>query len=175
MGIAIVTGASRGIGRACALELGRAGYEVWANYRSSSADAESLKAEIEAAIAPVRAALEALPEDHRWLVTSEGAFSYLARDFGLKELFLWPINADAQGTPQQVRAVIDAVRAHDIPVVFSESTVSDKPARQIARETGIAIGGELFSDTLSQPGGPAATYLDMMRHNARQLLAAFGA
>ena len=68
-------------------------------------------------------------------MTSEGAFSYLARDFGLKELYLWPINADQQGTPQQVRKVIDAVRANKIPAVFSESTVSptSRPSRSRAR------------------------------------------
>ena len=74
---------------------------------------------ITATVEPIRAALAAIPEERRWLVTSEGAFSYLARDFGLKELYLWPINADQQGTPQQVRQVIDAVRANDIPAVFS--------------------------------------------------------
>ena len=75
----------------------------------------------------MRATLAAIPEERRWLVSSEGAFSYLARDFGLKELYIWPINADQQGTPQQVRRVIDVVREHDIPAVFSESTVPPKP------------------------------------------------
>src|SRR5690606_15535946 len=101
--------------------------------------------------------------EKRWLVTSEGAFSYLARDFGLKELYLWPINADAQGTPQQVRRVIDAVREHDIPAVFSESTVSPDPAQQVARETGTKYGGVLYVDSLSHESGPVPTYLDLLR------------
>jgi manganese/iron transport system substrate-binding protein len=96
-------------------------------------------------------------------VTSEGAFSYLARDFGLKELYLWPINADQQGTPQQVRKVIDAVRANHIPAVFSESTVSPDPAQQVARETGAKYGGVLYVDSLSEADGPVPTYLDMLR------------
>ena len=99
----------------------------------------------------------------RWLVTCEGAFSYLARDFGLKELYLWPINADAVGTPQQVRKVIDGVRDHNIPVVFCESTVNTDPARQVARETGAAYGGELYVDSLSEADGPVPTYLDLLR------------
>ena len=103
---------------------------------------------------PLREAARALPEERRWLVTSEGAFSYLARDFGLKEVFLWPINADAQGTPQQVRAVIDAVREHAHPVRVLGITVSDKPARQVARETGANYGGVLYVDSLSEPDGP---------------------
>jgi manganese/iron transport system substrate-binding protein len=121
------------------------------------------KKRIAATIAPIRAELETIPEERRWLATSEGAFSYLARDFGLKELFLWPINADQQGTPQQVRKVIDAIRANDIPVIFSESTISDKPAKQVARETGAAYGGVLYVDSLSNADGPVPTYIDLLR------------
>jgi len=127
------------------------------------ANAETYKKEIEATIAPIREKLDTIPEDKRWLVSSEGAFSYLARDFGLKELYLWPINADQQGTPQQVRKVVDAVRANKIPAVFSESTVSDKPARQVARETGARYGGVLYVDSLSDADGPTPTYIDLLR------------
>ena len=127
------------------------------------ANAEAYKKEIEATIAPIREKLDTIPEDKRWLVSSEGAFSYLARDFGLKELYLWPVNADQQGTPQQVRKVVDAVRANKIPAVFSESTVSDKPARQVARETGARYGGVLYVDSLSDADGPTPTYIDLLR------------
>ena len=133
------------------------------NAQTYKANAEAYKAKISAMAAPIRAELAAIPADARWLVTSEGAFSYLARDFGLKELFLWPINADQQGTPQQVRKVIDAVRKNHIPVVFSESTISDKPARQVARETGAEYGGVLYVDSLSGPDGPVPTYIDLVR------------
>lgn len=134
-----------------------------ANAAVYAANAEAYKAQIAATIGPLRDAALALPEARRWLVTSEGAFSYLARDFGLNEAYLWSINADAQGTPQQVRKVIDLVREHAIPAVFSESTVSDKPARQVARETGAAYGGVLYVDSLSPPDGPVPTYLDLLR------------
>jgi manganese/iron transport system substrate-binding protein len=103
-------------------------------------------------------------------VTSEGAFPYLAHNYDLRELFLWAVNADQQGTPQQVRKVIDGVRAHQIPVVFSESTVSDKPARQVARETGARYGGVLYVDSLTGPDGPAPTYLKLMEYNARTIV-----
>ena len=126
-------------------------------------------AKIEALEAPIRAKIDALPEGRRWLVTSEGAFSYMARDLGLRELYLWPINADAQGTPQQVRDVIDAVREHGIPAVFSESTVSDKPARQVARETGARYAGVLYVDSLSDADGPVPTYLDLLRVTAERI------
>lgn len=127
------------------------------------ANAAAYKARIADTIGPLRDAARALPADRRWLVTSEGAFSYLARDFGLTELFLWPINADAQGTPQQVRRVIDRMRTEHIPVIFSESTVSDRPARRIAAETGARYGGVLYVDSLSEADGPVPTYLDLLR------------
>lgn len=126
-------------------------------------NAENYKAQIRQTLDPLRDALAKIPADKRWLVTSEGAFSYLARDNDLKELYLWPINADQQGTPKQVRKVIDAIREHHIPAVFSESTVSDKPARQVARESGAHYGGVLYVDSLSAADGPVPTYLDLLR------------
>jgi manganese/iron transport system substrate-binding protein len=113
-------------------------------------------------IEPLRTALADVPEDKRWLVTCEGAFSYFARDFGLKELYLWPMNADQVGTPQQVRKVIDGVRDNDIEAVFCESTVIDAPAKQVARETGAAYGGVLYVDSLSAADGPVPTYLELL-------------
>ncbi|AKE59748.1 metal ABC transporter substrate-binding protein [Citrobacter farmeri] len=126
-------------------------------------NAERYKAQIRQTLAPLQAALAKIPADKRWLVTSEGAFSYLTRDNDLQELYLWPINADQQGTPRQVRKVIDAIRQHQIPTVFSESTVSDKPARQVARESGAHYGGVLYVDSLSAADGPVPTYLDLLR------------
>lgn len=132
-----------------------------------AANADRYKAELRATIEPLRAAVTAIPEDQRWLVTCEGAFSYLARDMGLKELYLWPMNADQNGTPQQVRAVIDGVRDNDIPVVFCESTVNTAPAEQVARETGVTYGGVLYVDSLSEEGGPVPTYLDLLTVTTR--------
>jgi len=133
-----------------------------ANAETYKANAESYKEKIKAAIDPIREKLASVPEDKRWLVSSEGAFSYLARDFGLKELYLWPINADQQGTPQQVRKVIDAVRKNGITVVFSESTISANPAQQVARETGAKYGGVLYVDSLTDADGPVPTYIDLL-------------
>ncbi len=81
----------------------------------------------------------------------------------MKELYLWPVNADEEGTPQQVRKVIDGVRANKIPVVFSESTISDKPARQVAKETGARYGGVLYVDSLTDAKGPAPTLSEAAR------------
>ncbi len=127
------------------------------------ANAESYKAEIRDVIGPLRDRIMQVPAEDRWLVTCEGAFSYLARDFGMQELYLWPMNADRTGTPQQVRSVIDGVRDNDIPVVFCESTVNTSPAEQVARETGATYGGVLYVDSLTEADGPVPTYLDLLR------------
>jgi len=135
------------------------------------ANAEKYKAEIDARVTPIREALDSIPESQRWLVTSEGAFSYLTRDFNLKELFLWPINADQQGTPQQVRRVIDTVRANNIKAVFSESTISPAAAKQVARETDAKYGGVLYVDSLSGPDGPVPTYLYLLTVTVETIVA----
>ncbi|MEH6359482.1 MAG: metal ABC transporter substrate-binding protein [Amylibacter sp.] len=127
------------------------------------ANATTYKQEITETIEPLRAAILDVPAEQRWLVSCEGAFSYLIRDFEMRELYLWPINADQQGTPQQVRKVIDGVREHNIPAIFCESTVSQAPAEQVARETGANYGGMLFVDSLTEADGVVPTYIDLLR------------
>lgn len=133
------------------------------NAETYNRNAEIYTAKIKALDEPLRKRLSAIPEERRWLVTSEGAFSYLARDYGMREAYLWPINADEQGTPQQVRKVIDLVREKRIPAVFSESTISDRAAKQVAKETGARYGGMLYVDSLSAANGPVPTYLDLLQ------------
>ncbi len=140
-----------------------------ANAETYAANAESYKQQIRDTIEPLRKRVQSVPEDRRWLVTCEGAFSYLTRDFGLKEAYLWPINADQTGTPQQVRKVIDTVRENDVPAVFCESTVNQAPAKQVARETGAEYGGVLYVDSLSEADGPVPTYLDLLRVDAETI------
>ena len=130
------------------------------NYHKNAA---AYLAKLEAMDAKLKEEVAKIPEAQRWLVSSEGAFSYLARDLGFKEAYLWPINAEQQGTPQQVSALIETVRANKIPVVFSESTISDKPAKQVAKESGAKYGGVLYVDSLSAADGPVPTYLDLLK------------
>ena len=122
---------------------------------------------------PLREKLAQIPADQRWLVTSEGAFSYLAKDYDLKEGYLWPINAEQQGTPQQVRKLIDLVKKNQIPVVFSESTVSAKPAQQVAKESGAKYGGVLYVDSLSATDGPVPTYIDLLNVTVSTIVKGF--
>lgn len=141
------------------------------NAATYTSNAAVYKAKISQTLAPLKAAILSVPEKQRWLVSCEGAFSYLIRDFEMKELYLWPMNSDAQGTPQQVRKVIDGVRNNDIQAVFCESTVSQAPAKQVARETGSAYGGVLYVDSLTEADGKVPTYLDLLRVTSETIAA----
>jgi len=143
------------------------------NAETYNRNAKAYAEKIAALDAPLRERLSRIPSAQRWLVTSEGAFSYLAKDYQLQEVYLWPINADEQGSPQQVRRVIDTVRANHIPVVFSESTISDKPAKQVAKETGAQYGGVLYVDSLSAADGPVPTYIDLLNATVQTIAKGF--
>lgn len=145
-----------------------------ANAETYNKNAAAYAAQIRAIDEPLRKRLGSIPADQRWLVSSEGAFSYLTRDYAMKEAYLWPINADEQGTPKQVRRVIDLVRKNKIPVVFSESTISDRAAKQVARETGARYGGVLYVDSLSAANGPVPTYLDLLKVTVETIAKGFG-
>ena len=106
-----------------------------------------------------------LEKNNRYLVTCEGAFSYLTNDYGLKEAYLWPVNAESQITPKRMARTISLVKNKNIPSVFCESTVSNESQMVVASETGAKFGGDLFVDSLSQDNKIANTYLKMLQHN----------
>lgn len=144
-----------------------------ANAATYNENAAAYAAKIKAVDEPLRAKLSEISAAQRWLVTCEGAFSYLIRDYDMKELSLWPVNADEEGTPQQIQKVVDTVRKNTIPVVFSESTISDKPMLQVCRETGARYGGVLYVDSLTGEDGAAPTYLKLLTYNAQAIVAGF--
>lgn len=137
-----------------------------------AANAAAYAAELQQVHDDLVDALAGIPERHRALVTCEGAFSYLARDAGLTEHYIWPVNAEQQATPQQVAATIAVVERDAIPAVFCESTVSDKPMRRVVDATGARFGGILYVDSLSDADGPVPTYLDLIRHDVRVIVEA---
>lgn len=130
------------------------------------ANGDAYKAELQAVQDRMASSLAEVPETQRALVTCEGAFSYLARDAGLTEVYIWAVNAEQQATPQQITRAIEYVKTHNVPAVFCESTVSDAPMRQVVEATGAQFGGTLYVDSLSEAGGPVPTYLDLIRHDA---------
>ncbi|MFF1252869.1 metal ABC transporter substrate-binding protein [Pseudarthrobacter sp. NPDC058329] len=130
------------------------------------ANGDAYKAELQAVQDQMKSSLSAVPETQRALVTCEGAFSYLARDAGLTEVYIWAVNAEQQATPQQITRAIEYVKANKVPAVFCESTVSDAPMQQVVGATGASFGGTLYVDSLSEADGPVPTYLDLIRHDA---------
>ena len=118
----------------------------------------------------LRSALETIPTERRVLVSCEGAFTYLASDYGLEEAYLWPVNAESQVTPKRMARLIETVRNRKIPAVFCESTVSDKAQKQVAAESGARFGGTFYVDSLSKADGPAPTLLKLQRHNVALLI-----
>jgi manganese transport system substrate-binding protein len=123
----------------------------------------------------LRSALARIPPGRRLLVSCEGAFSYLAHDYGLKEAYLWPVNAESQVTPRRMAALIQEVRSRRVPAVFCESTVSDKAQREVARAAGARFGGTFYVDSLSGSSGPAPTVLKLQRHNSALIVAGLSA
>lgn len=144
-----------------------------ANAATYDRNAAEYTKKLQALNAPISNMLAKIPANERTLVSCEGAFSYLARNYHLNELYLWGVNADEEGTPQQVRHVIDKVRKNHVPAVFCESTVNDKAMKQVALETGAKFGGTLFVDSLTTDDGPAPTYIKLLDYNAKTILKAF--
>ena len=139
-----------------------------------AANGEAYKARLLALDGELRNSLQALPPEQRLLVTCEGAFSYLARDYGLKEAYLWPVNAESQISPRRMGRLIERVKRDQVPAVFCETTVSDKAQREVARASGSRFGGSFYVDSLSESDGPAPTLLDLQRHNVKLIRAGLG-
>lgn len=118
----------------------------------------------------LKRAIAKIPPQQRYIVSCEGAFSYLARDYGLHEIYLWPVNSEQQATPKQIQQVIQTVKANQIPAVFCESTVNNKAQQQVAKESGATFGGVFYVDSLSPPDGPATTYIQLLEHNISTLV-----
>jgi manganese/iron transport system substrate-binding protein len=144
-----------------------------ANAATYNANAAAYIAKFQPLEQQLTTALAAIPEGQRGLVTCEGAFSYFARDAGLTEVYMWAINADQEGTPDQVKGVIEKVRANSYPVLFCESTVSAKAMEQVASETGARFGGALYVDSLTAADGEAPTYLDMLAFNVNLIASSY--
>lgn len=141
-----------------------------ANAGDYEANGEAYKAELQTVQDELVDELSVLPQSQRALVTCEGAFSYLARDAGLTEKYIWAVNAEQQATPQQIASAIDFVRENDVPAVFCESTVSNASMQQVVEATEASFGGTLYVDSLSETDGPVPTYLALIRHDASTII-----
>jgi manganese transport system substrate-binding protein len=140
------------------------------NTTTYDAHAKAYSQQIKSIDLKLKTAIAAIPPDKRYIVSCEGAFSYIARDYGLKEVYLWAVNAEQQATPKQVQKVINTVKRNKIPAVFCESTVNNKAQLQVAKESGAKFAGVFYVDSLSPTGGPASTYLKLLEYNINTLI-----
>jgi manganese transport system substrate-binding protein len=140
------------------------------NISTYDTNAKSYSDRIRSIDLKLKTAISAIPPEKRYIVSCEGAFAYIARDYGLKEVYLWAVNAEQQSTPKQVEKVINTVKANKIPAVFCESTVNEKAQLQVAKESGAKFGGVFYVDSLSPPDGPASTYLKLLEYNVNTLI-----
>ncbi|NWF59946.1 MAG: metal ABC transporter substrate-binding protein [Fischerella sp.] len=141
-----------------------------ANAATYAENAKTYSEQIRAIDDKLKQAIAAIPPDKRYLVSCEGAFSYIARDYSLKEVYIWPVNAEQQATPKQIEKVINTVKENRIPTVFCESTVSNEAQLQVAKEAGAKYGGVLYVDSLSPADGPTPTYLKLLEYNVNTLI-----
>ena len=128
-------------------------------------NASTYKAKLESLDKELRDSLSSISKERRFLVSCEGAFSYLANDYGMKEGYLWPVNAESQVTPKRMVDLIKLIKENDIPTIFCESTVSSKAQMEVAKSSGAVFGGTFYVDSLSEPDGPAPTYIKLLKHN----------
>ena len=139
------------------------------NAETYNANAQAYSEQLKAIDQDLKTDLAKIPEQQRYLVSCEGAFSYLARDYNLKEIYIWPINAEQQFTPRQVQSVIKEVKSNNVPTIFCETTVSDEGQKQVAETTGARFGGNLYVDSLSSVDGAVPTYLKLLEYDARTI------
>lgn len=125
--------------------------------------------------AEVRTAVEAIPEDRRVAVVAHNAFRYFERDYGVTFLAPQGVSTEAEASAADVASLIREIRERRAASVFAENIADARLVEQIAAEAGLSLGGTLYSDALSEPEGPASTYLDLMRHNVTTITTALTA
>jgi zinc/manganese transport system substrate-binding protein len=134
-----------------------------------AANASAYETEIGALDAEIKGLMAAIPQANRKVITSHDAFGYFAVAYGVRFLSPRGISTESEASARDVARLIDQIRKEKVRALFVENISDPRLIEQIGRETGVKPGGTLYSDALSKRGGPAATYLEMMRHNARLL------
>jgi zinc/manganese transport system substrate-binding protein len=139
---------------------------------SYAANAAAYFGRLDALEAEVRGAIEKIPSDRRRIITTHDAFGYFAAAYGVAFIAPLGVSTEAEVSAKDVAKIITQIRKQKIPGVFLENVTDERLLKRIGAESGARIGGTLYSDALTDPNGPAPTYLDMMRHNVKQLAAA---
>jgi zinc/manganese transport system substrate-binding protein len=136
------------------------------------ADAAAYLGELAALDRDVRTALAAIPPDRRKVISTHDAFGYFAQAYGIAFIAPQGVSTDAEPSARDVARIVTQIKTQKIPAVFLENVTDPRLMRQIAQESGARIGGTLYSDALTDPSGEAPAYIDLMRHNIKQITAA---
>ncbi|GGI14763.1 metal ABC transporter substrate-binding protein [Gottfriedia solisilvae] len=133
-------------------------------------NADEYIAKLEKLHAETITALSKIPEEKRFLITSEGAFKYFSKAYNLQSGYIWEINSEGQGTPSQIKNVVDLINTKKVPVLFVETSVDPRSMETVSRETGAPIVGTVFTDSLGKPGEEGDTYYKMMEWNTKTII-----
>jgi zinc/manganese transport system substrate-binding protein len=137
-----------------------------------TANADAYVAKLEDLEKEVQASIEAIPAGKRTIITSHDAFGYFEHEYGLKFVAPEGISTEAEASAADIAKLVEQVREDKASAIFLENITNPRLVEQIARETGLKVGGTLYSDALSGPDGPASSYIDMFRYNVATLKAA---
>ena len=122
-------------------------------------------AKLEALDKEAKTKFDAIPEEKKMIVTSEGCFKYFSKAYNVPSAYIWEINTEQEGTPDQIRDLVKKLKGSKVPALFVESSVDDRPMKTISSETGIPIYAKIFTDSIAEEGQDGDSYYSMMKYN----------
>ena len=125
---------------------------------------------LEALDKDAKARIAKIPEEKRLIVTSEGCFKYFSKAYDIKSAYIWEINTEEEGTPEQIANLVRQLRASKVPSLFVESSVDDRPMKTVSQETGKPIHSTIFTDSIAEEGKDGDSYYSMMKWNLDKII-----